>query len=74
MSEAPRIAFLLQRDGIAATHEWVRRTIKIYRRAVLDKGDTNRQPHFASTRDFRARFIRSYCEFKAWLKEQPNEA
>lgn len=41
--EAARTAFLLERDGDAATIVWVKRTLGIYRRAVLNPG------HFAST-------------------------
>jgi len=39
----------------------VRRTIGIYRRAVLDPR------HHASTQEYRAKFIQAYCTFKSWL-------
>lgn len=61
MSEEHRIAFLLARDGPEQTIDWVRRTMRIYRRAVLEGS------HFASTDDWRRKFIMSYCEFKRWL-------
>ena len=61
MSEEGRIALLVQRDGLEAAVEWVSRTLRIYRRAVLDKR------HYASTPEYRQRFIESYCDFKRWL-------
>lgn len=59
--EENRIRFLLQRDGPAAATAWVRRTMHIYRAAVLDKN------HFASSNGFRRGFIEAYCDFKRWL-------
>ena len=59
--EASRIGFLLQRDGAAATLEWVRRTLTIYRRAVLERR------HFASDPQYRARFVASCLDFRRWL-------
>ena len=56
-----RIEFLVQRDGLAAATQWVRRTVGIYRRAVLDPR------HHASTQAYRAKFIQAYCIFKSWL-------
>lgn len=56
-----RIEFLVQRDGLAAATQWVRRTVGIYRRAVLDPR------HHASTQEYRAKFIKAYCIFKSWL-------
>lgn len=60
-AEASRIAFLLQRDGPAATLIWVRRTLAIYRRAVLDRR------HFAHTPEYRLKFVASCLEFRRWL-------
>ncbi len=59
--EARRIALLLARDGEAATREWVERTLAIYRRAVLDPS------HFASSHEYRARFLVSCACFRRWL-------
>jgi hypothetical protein len=61
MREEHRIGFLVERDGRPATIEWVKRTLGIYRAAVLDKS------HFASRNEFRRGFIESYCDFKRWL-------
>ncbi len=59
--EASRIAFLLQRDGPAATRIWVRRTLVVYRQAVLNPR------HFAHSPDYRAKFVTSYVGFRRWL-------
>lgn len=56
-----RIAFLVARDGEAAAVAWVRRTLAIYRRAVLDR------KHFASTPDYRRLFLASCADFRRWL-------
>lgn len=59
--ERGRIEFLLRRDGVVSTRAWVSRTLKIYRRAVLNV------QHHAHTPGYRAEFIRAYCAFKHWL-------
>ncbi|MDA8109897.1 MAG: hypothetical protein M0015_14895 [Betaproteobacteria bacterium] len=59
--ERARIDFLVQRDGLGGAAQWVRHTIGIYRRAVLDR------QHYASRPEYRRGFIQSYCAFKAWL-------
>jgi len=61
VSEQGRIKFLIRRDGLERAIDWVNRTMRIYRRAVLDKR------HFASGGGYRRKFIESYCEFKRWL-------
>jgi len=60
-AEASRVEFLLQRDGPAATLIWVRRTLAIYRRSVLDAR------HFAHTAEYRLEFVASCLEFRSWL-------
>jgi hypothetical protein len=60
-AERFRIAFLVARDGEAAAVAWVRRTLAIYRRAVLDP------KHFASTPDYRRLFLASCADFRRWL-------
>lgn len=60
-AETARIAFLRQRDGAAAALGWVRRTLAIYRRAVLDRR------HFAHDARFRASFVASCLVFRRWL-------
>ena len=61
VSEQGRIEFLIRRDGLEEAIEWVHHTMRIYRRAVLDKR------HFASTGEYHRTFIESYCEFKRSL-------
>lgn len=56
-----RIGFLVARDGEAAAAAWVRRTLAIYRRAVLDPR------HFASKPDYRRLFLASCADFRRWL-------
>jgi hypothetical protein len=63
MGEEPgRIEFLVRRDGVDAAVVLVDRTMRVYRRAVLDKR------HFASASEYRRKFIEAYCEFKRWLR------
>jgi hypothetical protein len=64
--EKSRVEFLLQRDGAAVTVVWVRRTLAIYRRAVLDRR------HFAHTSQYRLEFIVSCLEFRRWLIANDN--
>lgn len=67
--ESKRIQFLVDRDGIEKAKEWCLITARTYRRAVLDKGDMNSQPHFASQPNFRKQFIKSYLHFKRFALE-----
>lgn len=62
-SERDRLAFLVRRDGAATAAQWARRTLRIYRRALL----TPR--HFARAPEYRPRFVAAYCELKRWLAE-----
>ncbi len=71
--EKRRIEFLIERDGLEATRAWVARTMKIYRQAVLYKGDINKRGHFATTIAFRRKFIESYLSFKKFLRETQSE-
>lgn len=59
--EAARIALLLVRDGDEAAIAWVKRTLAIYRRAVLDPA------HFASLPEYRREFLASCADFRRWL-------
>lgn len=60
--ERDRIALLIRRDGLSAIVKWVRRTMHVYRRAVLDKSG------FARTPLYSWQYIVSYCDFKRWLE------
>lgn len=59
--EAARLGFLLARDGKDATMAWVKRTLAIYRRAVLDPR------HFASSPYYRRLYLSSCADFRSWL-------
>lgn len=59
--EAARIGFLLARDGKDATLAWAKRTLGIYRRAVLDPR------HFASSPHYRRLYLSSCADFRRWL-------
>ncbi len=59
--ETSRIEFLLQRDGAAATRIWVRCTLAIYLRSVLNRR------HFAHTNEYRRKFVASCLSFRSWL-------
>jgi hypothetical protein len=60
--EIQRIRFLLERDGDAATREWVERTLNIYRNAVAT-ADSH-----ASTPQYRPRFEHAIDRFEQWLR------
>lgn len=66
-TEGRRIGLLLERDGLEATREWVRRTLAIYRRAVLDGS------HFASTPGYRRSYLLSCADFRRWLRRDSLE-
>jgi hypothetical protein len=59
--ESERIAFLLRRDGYAATRKWVERTVGLYREALAQRG------HFASDPAYRPLFEKAVQEFEEWL-------
>lgn len=60
-SELRRIEFLLDRDGLEATREWVGRTRAIYRQALADPTSHAADP------TYKPRFERSVREFEEWL-------
>jgi hypothetical protein len=63
-SEKDRIAFLIHRDGVDGALGFADRTMRIYRKSVLDKGNINRAPHHATFPSYRRSFIESYLELK----------
>jgi hypothetical protein len=60
-SEAPRIGFLLARDGADATREWVDRTLGLYRAALASPAS------HASSPGYRRLFESAIRDFEAWL-------
>ena len=68
--EQQRIQFMIDRDGLEGATDFARRTMKIYRTAVLKSAKRGHEkPHFASTNDWRRKFIQSYLSFKAFLQQ-----
>jgi hypothetical protein len=61
-TEAARIEFLINRDGLAAAQSWVERTLEIYRRAI--------QGGYAATPEYRPLFEASIRDFEEWLALQ----
>jgi hypothetical protein len=59
--EDERINFLLQRDGLEVTREWVERTLNIYRVAISSPAS------HASRGEYKLLFERSIKEFEEWL-------
>jgi hypothetical protein len=73
-SEKQRIDFLLSRDGLEKTIEFVTKTKNIYKTALLHskkRGYPN--PHFATFPMFRRNFILSYLEMKRFLLSQQQQ-
>jgi hypothetical protein len=60
-SEADRIRLVVERDGLEAAVEWVRRTLQIYVQALDDPAN------FARAAEYRPRFEQSIREFETWL-------
>ena len=70
MCEQERINFIIQRDGIEGAVDFCKRTMKIYRTAVLrSRKRGHDKPHHASIPEFRRRFITSYCAFKKFAAQ-----
>lgn len=70
MCEQERINFIIQRDGIEGAVDFCKRTMKIYRTAVLrSRKRGHDKPHHASIPEFRRKFIKSYCAFKKFIAQ-----
>ena len=63
--ERGRITFLIERNGLEGAHRWALRTLRSYRRAVLDRDV--RHGHHAASGEYRRRFIEAYCHFKRFV-------
>lgn len=66
--EINRLKFVEERDGKLGAMEFAKRTLAIYRKAVLTsrkRGHT--KPHHASLPEFREGFIRSYLTLKRYV-------
>ena len=68
MSESSRLSFYLQRDGLEATIEFAARTMRLYRKCVLQSRKRGfYAPHHASLPEYRKSFILSYLVLKKFL-------
>jgi hypothetical protein len=63
-----RLGSLYAREGAAATVDFCRRTMPIYRGALLSGRRGGGHGSFATLPEYRSRFIRSYCEFKRFAR------
>ena len=61
-AERDRIARVSARDGVEQARAWARRTLALYRTAVLD------HDHYAHTPAYRRRFIASYLQLKRFAR------
>lgn len=67
-NENKRILFIESRDGVEEAIMFAKRTIKIYRTAVLmSRKRGYSKPHHASTEQYRRTFYESYCSLKAYV-------
>jgi hypothetical protein len=68
MAEEHRLAFLENRDGKDAAKEFAKRTMRMYRSAVLASRKRGfDKPHHASLPEYRRGFIESYCALKRYV-------
>ena len=71
MTETARLAFIEERDGIAAAIEFSKRTMQLYRKCVLmSRKRGYDKPHHASLPEYRRTFIASYLSFKSYLRRE----
>lgn len=69
-TEIDRFSFITSRDGLQETINFARRTMRIYRTAILNSRKRGvKNPHYASLPEYKEGFIRSYLAFKAFLKK-----
>lgn len=62
-----QIAFVEQRDGIAAARNYASQTLRTYRSAARFRDDA-RQRHFAHDRVYRRFFVAAICEIRNYLR------
>ena len=68
VSEKQRLDFIIERDGLAEAITFAKRTMVIYRKSVLISRKRGfDKPHHASFREYRRKFIQSYCEFMRFV-------
>lgn len=68
LEEMQRTQVVLGQRGPKDTLPWAKQTLHIYRRALADKGDVNRRPHFARSREYRSKFLASIIYLHLYIK------
>jgi hypothetical protein len=63
-SEARRIQFMVERDGLEGACAWVQQTLETYRQAIINSNN------HASRPEYRSNFEAAIKEFEEWLKNQ----
>lgn len=78
--EDSRLAFIESSQGKDAALDFAKRTMRIYRKCVLQSYKIYNlnphrtvKPHHASFPQYRRGFIESYCAFKKYIKEHDNQ-
>ena len=67
--EDERLAILIDRDGLSAAVDFAKRTLQIYRTAVLtSRKRGHKKPHHASLPEYRGKFIKTYLYYKQFIK------
>ncbi len=66
MMEHERLAFIESRDGVAAAKDFAIRTLRNYRKCLLQDGSNGTKRHFASLPHYKPLFIESYCVLKRY--------
>ena len=70
VSEKQRLDFIIERDGLVEAVAFAKRTMVVYRQSVLKSQKRGfEKPHHASFREFRRKFIQSYCDFKRFISD-----
>ena len=70
MCEKQRLDFIIERDGLVEAVAFAKRTMVVYRKSVLKSQKRGfEKPHHASFREFRRKFIQSYCDFKRFISD-----
>ena len=68
--EKQRLDFIIERDGLVEAVAFAKRTMVVYRQSVLKSQKRGfEKPHHASFREFRRKFIQSYCDFKRFISD-----
>lgn len=68
--ELSRLQHIASKEGVSRAVDFARRTLAIYRTSVLQSRKRGFiKPHHASLPEYRGTFIKSYCSFKKYVRE-----